>query len=161
MTRVVVVADSGAVMADLTNAVSAVAGAYIVRHGSGRVPLDRLVARVDPDVVVIGDLQRSSEALARLAEVRRAAPAAKVVMLSSDPGASWLADALRAHATAVLPGGVQPGALALVLQEIVATAPVEPAPVEPAREHPVRPAARRRSRRPRRPVELPTQERAA
>jgi chemotaxis response regulator CheB len=158
MTRVVVVADSGAVMADLTNAVSAVAGAYIVRHGSGRVPLDRLVARVDPDVVVIGDLQRSSEALARLAEVRRAAPAAKVVMLSSDPGASWLADALRADAAAVLPGGVQPGALALVLQEVIAAA--APAPVEPARERPVRPAARRRSRRPRRPVELPPQQAA-
>jgi chemotaxis response regulator CheB len=160
MTRVVVVADSGAVMADLTAAVSAVAGAYIVRHGNGRVPLDRLVARVDPDVVVIGDLQRSSEALARLADVRRGAPAAKVVMLSSDPGASWLADALRADAAAVLPGGVQPGALALVLQEVIAAAP---APVEPTRERPARPEPRRRSRRPRRPlpVELPTQERAA
>jgi chemotaxis response regulator CheB len=160
MTRVVVVADSGAVMADLTNAVSAVAGAYIVRHGSGRVQLDRLVARVDPDVVVIGDLQRSSEALARLAEVRRGAPAAKVVMLSSDPAASWLADALRADAAAVLPGGVQPGALALVLQEVIGAAS---APVEPAPERPARPTARRRSRHRRRPlpVGLPPQERAA
>ena len=161
MTRVVVVADSGAVLADLTSAVGEVPGAYIVRYGSGRARLDLLVAQAEPDLVVIGDLLRSSEALARLTEVRSGAPAAKVVIMSSSPGASWLADALRAHASAVLPGNVQPSALALVLTEVIAA----PAAVHATQtEGLARPARERRSRRrPRgaRPVAVPPREQAA
>jgi DNA-binding NarL/FixJ family response regulator len=159
MTRVIVVANSGSVLADLTKSVTAVAGAYIVRHGSGRAPLDRLVARNEPDLVVIGDLHSAGEALARLAEVRRGAPAAKVVLLSSSPEVSWRADALRAKAAAVVPGNVQPCALALVLAELIAA----PAGLEPAHEHSPRPAARQRGRRARgaHPVERPPQKRAA
>lgn len=145
MTRVVVVADSGSVMSDLTAAIGSVPGAYIVRHGSGRAKLDRLVAHVQPDLVVIGDLGQPQEALARLGEVRRAAPAAKVVILSSTPEASWLADALRAEASAVLPGSIAPHTLAIVLREVIA------APrADVASERRSRSAARRRSRTARR-----------
>jgi DNA-binding NarL/FixJ family response regulator len=119
MTRVVVIADGGRAFADLTAAVTSVAGAYIVRHGSARAAVDRLVARVKPDLVVIGNLQDPGQALSRLAEVQRAAPSAKVVMLSSSPEASWLADALRAEAAAVLPGYLEPKTLAVVLREVI------------------------------------------
>ena len=125
MTRVVVVADSGPVLASLTAAVGTVPGAYIVRHGSSAGPLDRLVAPLAPNLVVIGDLLVPEDALARLAEVRRAAPAAQVVVLSSSPEAGWLADALRAEAAAVLPGNLEPATLGLVLREVLAA----PAPV--------------------------------
>jgi DNA-binding NarL/FixJ family response regulator len=120
VTRVVVVADSGPVLASLTDAVSTVPGAYIVRHSSSLVPLDRLVAPLAPDLVVIGDLRVPEHALARLAEIRRAAPGARVVVLSSSPEAGWLADALRAHAAAVLPGHLEPNTLGLVLREVLA-----------------------------------------
>jgi DNA-binding NarL/FixJ family response regulator len=120
MTRVVVVADSGPVLASLTAAVRTVPGAYIVRHGSSAGPLDRLVAPLAPDLVVIGDLLVPEDALARLAEVRRAAPHAQVVVLSSSPEAGWLADALRAQAAAVLPGTLEPATLGLVLREVLA-----------------------------------------
>lgn len=120
MTRVVVVADSGPVLASLTAAVGTVPGAYIVRHGSSAGPLDRLVAPLAPDLVVIGDLLVPEDALARLAEVRSAAPAAQVVVLSSSPEAGWLADALRAHAAAVLPGNLAPATLGVVLREVLA-----------------------------------------
>lgn len=123
MTRVVVVADSGSVMSDLTAAIGLIPGAYIVRHGSGRASLDRLVAHIEPDLVVIGDLKLPVEALTRLGEVRRAAPAAKVVILSSTSDASWLADALRAKASAVLPGTIAPHTLAIVLREVLADRP--------------------------------------
>jgi DNA-binding NarL/FixJ family response regulator len=119
MTRVIIVADSGPALANLTAAVSTVPGAYIVRHGSSMAPLDRLVAPLAPDLVVIGDLLAPDHALARLAEVRSAAPAAKVVVLSSTPEADWLADALRAHAAAVLPGNLEPQTLGVVLREVL------------------------------------------
>jgi DNA-binding NarL/FixJ family response regulator len=121
MTRVVIVADSGPVLANLTAAVGTVPGAYIVRHGSSAGPLDALVAPLAPDLVVIGDLLVPDRALARLAEVRRAAPAAQVVVCSSEPEAEWLADALRAHASAVLPGNLEPHTLGRVLREVIAT----------------------------------------
>ena len=120
MTRVVVVADSGPVLASLTAAVGTVPGAYIVRHGSSAGRLDRLVGGLSPDLVVIGDLLAPQDALARLAEVRRAAPDAQVVVLSSSPEAGWLADALRAKASAVLPGQMDPETIGLVLREVLA-----------------------------------------
>jgi DNA-binding NarL/FixJ family response regulator len=121
MIRVVVVADSGPVLASLTAAVGTVPGAYILRHASSAGRLDRIVAPLDPDLVLIGDLLSPADALERLAEVRRAAPAAKVVLLSSSPEAAWLADALRAKAAAVLPGRLEPHTLGLVLREVLAT----------------------------------------
>jgi len=121
MIRAVVVADSGPVLASLTAAVGTLPGSYIVRHGSSAGPLDRLVAPLAPDLVVIGDLLDPERALARLAEVRRAAPDAQVVVCSSQPEAVWLADALRAHAAAVLPGNLEPHTLGLVLREVIAT----------------------------------------
>jgi DNA-binding NarL/FixJ family response regulator len=131
MTRVVVVADSGTVLADLTAAVATVPGACIVRHGSSSAPLGELVGPLAPDLVVIGDLLVPGRALARIAEVREAAPAARVVVCSSTPEANWLADALRAHAAAVLPGKLDPQTLGLVLREVLEAgqAPVHRLPV--------------------------------
>jgi DNA-binding NarL/FixJ family response regulator len=120
MTRVVLVADSGPVLASLTAAVATVPGAHIVRHGSSVTRLDRLVGSLSPDLVVIGDLLAPADALARLAEVRAAAPDAQVVVLSSSPEAGWLADALRAKASAVLPGRMDPETLGVVLREVLA-----------------------------------------
>jgi DNA-binding NarL/FixJ family response regulator len=124
MTRVVVVADSGSTMAGLTVAVLALNGAHIVGHGNTRTSLDRMVGALCPDLVVVGDLHTPGDALMRLAEIRRAAPAAKIVVLSDRPEAGWLADALRAHASAVLPGNLEPHTLGVVLREVLATEPV-------------------------------------
>ena len=123
MTRVVIVAGSGPGLANLTTAVASVPGAYIVRHLSSAGPLERLVAPLAPDLLILGDLFLRDDALARLAEVQRAAPAAKVVLISSRPDAGWLADALRAHASAVLPGNLEPHTLGVVLREVLATSP--------------------------------------
>lgn len=134
MTAVVVVADSGPQHAALTEAVGAVAGASIVRHVSGRTALDRALATIEPDLVVIGDLRAPAHAMARLAEARRAAPRAKIVVAGSGPGATWLADALRAGAAAVVPGPVEPRTLAIVLREVSAAEPParRPAPLHAA-----------------------------
>jgi DNA-binding NarL/FixJ family response regulator len=138
VTRVVAVAASGQVLASLTAAVETVPGAYLVRHASSAGRLDRIVAPLAPDLVLIGDLLVPDDALKRLAEVRSAAPDAKVVVVSSSPEAAWLADALRAEASAVLPGTLEPQTLGLVLREVLASGadvvqfPERPADVAPA-----------------------------
>ena len=150
MIRVVVAADSGHVFASLTAAVAGVSGAFIARYGSSAGRLDRIVAPLAPDLVLIGSAG-PQEALARLAEVRHAAPAARVVVVSSTPEVGWLADALRAHATAVLPGDLEPRVTALVLAEVMAdegaaAAPADAGATGRAQAVPLRPRRRRRAR---------------
>jgi DNA-binding NarL/FixJ family response regulator len=123
MTTVVIVADRGSDMARLTASVASVRGTEIVRHASGHAPVAQLVAAHAPSLVVLGEMSPRRLTLERLAEVRVAAPQATVVVVAGDAGSRWLADALRAGATAVLPGELGAGALAAVLQELIATNP--------------------------------------
>jgi DNA-binding NarL/FixJ family response regulator len=136
VTRVVIVADSGATMATLTAAVTAVRGAQIVRYGNSRTRLERLLAPAAPDVVVIGDLHAADGALLRLAEIARTAPAAKVVLLGDGQEVSWLPDALRARAAAVLPGSVDARVLAIVLGEVIAERAATAVPLHPRSARP-------------------------
>ena len=148
MTRVVVIADSGHALATLTAAVEPLGGAYIVRHGSGQCPLERLIAVIAPDLVVIADLQQHEDAVARLAEIRRAAPGARVVVLSSRPGIDWIG------AAAVVAAAIDADALAAVLRRVIsaegkhaAPAPVpELVPERPARAGDQGPSRPRRAR---------------
>jgi chemotaxis response regulator CheB len=108
VTRVVVVADRGEDFASLTAAVGRLPGACLVRHGSGAAPVDRMVGAIAPDLVVIGALRTGDRSVARLAEVRRAAPAARVVVLSSAAETGALAGALRAEAVGARGAAVMP-----------------------------------------------------
>jgi DNA-binding NarL/FixJ family response regulator len=133
MTRVIIVADSGMTMAALTAAVTAVSGAHIVRYGNSRTRLERLLAPGAPDLVVIGDLRTADDALVRLAEIRRSAPRAEVVLLGDGPVVGWLPEALKAQAAAVLPGNVEPRGLAIVLAEVIAERAARTVPLRPRR----------------------------
>jgi two-component system, NarL family, nitrate/nitrite response regulator NarL len=120
MTSVVVVTDCGSETARLTAAISALPAMEIVRYASSRTSVSRLVAAHAPDVVLIGDMTSPGARLERVREVRSAAPRAAVVVLAADAGARWLATALEAGATAVLPGEPSTKALGTVLQEVLA-----------------------------------------
>jgi DNA-binding NarL/FixJ family response regulator len=120
MTSVLVVADSGSTMEAITGAVIAVRGAHIVRHGSCRAALDRLVSVLHPDLVVIGDARTRERARARVSEVRGAAPHAKVVVLSSRADAGRLCADLRPLTATVLAGDLDPATLGVALGELLA-----------------------------------------
>jgi DNA-binding NarL/FixJ family response regulator len=116
--RAIVIADSGPVMARLTRTLGEVGGVDIVRHASGRKRVDALVGGCAPDLVVIDDMRWPPRALTRVAEVRRAAPDAAVVVLAERLEGSWLAEALRMGAAAVLPADTDPQTLRRVLHEL-------------------------------------------
>ena len=120
MTRVLIIAASGATMAGLTRAVMLLKQAHLVGHANAGTPLARLIRTLRPDLIVIGDLTTAAEAIHRLAETREIAPEAKVVLLSERSDASWLGDVLRADAEAVIPGNVEPRTLSIVLAEVIA-----------------------------------------
>jgi DNA-binding NarL/FixJ family response regulator len=123
MTRALIVADSGPAMAALTQALRRMPEVDIVRYASGRNPISLITRASAPDLVLIDEMHWRDAALARLAEARREAPGAAVVVLAAEPDAVWLADALRAGAAAVLPGGVEAATLELVLREVLVTDP--------------------------------------
>jgi two-component system response regulator AtoC len=123
MTRAMIVADSGHAMAALTQALRRMPDLEIVRYASGHHTIAPLVRASSPELVLIDEMHWSVDALARLAEARREAPGAAIVVLAAEPDAGWLADALRAGAAAVLPGAVDPATLELVLREVLVTQP--------------------------------------
>lgn len=123
MTRALIVADSGPAMAALTQALRRMPDLEIVRYASGRNTIGPIARASHLDLVLIDEMHWPDDALARVAEARRDAPDAAVVVLAAEPDAGWLADALRAGAAAVLPASIDPATLELVLREVLVTDP--------------------------------------
>jgi DNA-binding NarL/FixJ family response regulator len=123
MTRVMVVADCGTPMASLTTALARIDHLDIVRHASARGPLGPMVRKLEPDLVFIDEVHWPALILTRVAELREHAPRAAIVVLTSHPDAPWLADALRAGATAVATTELDHPTLARLVGEVL-TEPV-------------------------------------
>jgi DNA-binding NarL/FixJ family response regulator len=117
--RALVIADSGVVMSQITTTLWRLGNVDIVAHANGRAPVDAMVRAVGPDVVLIDEMAWTGLALARIAEVREAAPLAAVVGLAERPDAPWVLSGLRAGAAAVVPRGLEPATLGLVLDEVL------------------------------------------
>jgi DNA-binding NarL/FixJ family response regulator len=119
MTSVVIIADSGAEMARLTSEVHATRGMSLVRHASGRASVADIVADHAPTLIVLGEMSPRRLVLERLAEIRQASPASRVVVVATEADARWLGIALSAGASAVVPGGPSSKALGTVMQEVL------------------------------------------
>jgi DNA-binding NarL/FixJ family response regulator len=124
MTRVVLVADSGPVMAALTQSLCAMRDVEIARHASGRAPIGALVGPVAPDLAIVDEMSWFGLALARVAEIREAAPNAVVIVLAHRPLRASRAQALRAGATSVLPRDLDPVALGFAVREVLNSSPL-------------------------------------
>lgn len=126
MMRTLIVADSGAAMASITGTLRSVVGIDIVAYASGTAPLDAVMRAKRPDVVIVDEMQRPGLGARRIAEARAADPGAAVVGLTERVEGGWAPDALRAGAAAVVPGSIEPAALALVLAEVLVERPQAP-----------------------------------
>jgi DNA-binding NarL/FixJ family response regulator len=121
--RAIVIADSGPVLAAVTRTLVELDGVEIVRHANGRARVDAIVRGFEPELVLIDEMHWPPLALARVREVRRAAPRASVVVLAEQLEGSWLADALRLGAAAVMPASADPDTFRQVLTEVLARIP--------------------------------------
>jgi DNA-binding NarL/FixJ family response regulator len=121
MTRVIVVADGGPTLEALTRTFYRLKGVEIVRHLSGRPPVE-LIERLEPDLIFIDELVCPSACLEAVARARQAAPAAAIVVRAARPEAGWLAEALETGANAVLPAVADARTLELVLEEVLSAA---------------------------------------
>jgi DNA-binding NarL/FixJ family response regulator len=115
---VVIVTDNGFAAEAIRRSFRGASGVRVAGYVDGRGPVGTAVAEALPDIVLIDEMTWSANAVARIAEVRRAAPAAKIIVLTAEPGAPWLAEAVRAGADAAIAKTVQPTTLGLLVREI-------------------------------------------
>jgi DNA-binding NarL/FixJ family response regulator len=120
--RALVIADSGPALADLTLALFELKNVEL-RHANGRTQVTRLARAFAPDLVVIDDMRWPRQAMARIAEVREAAPHAAIVVLTEELEGNWLADALRQGAAAVLPTTADAETLREVFADVLTRVP--------------------------------------
>jgi DNA-binding NarL/FixJ family response regulator len=113
-----IVTDNGFAAEAIRRSFRNTSGVRVAGYVDGRRACGAAVAEAQPDVVIVDEMTWSASALARIAEIRTAAPSAKIVALSSQPGAAWVKEAARAGAHAAIAKTVQPGTLALLVREI-------------------------------------------
>ena len=119
MINVALVADSGAAMEAMTRSLSTLPRVNIVRHCHGHAPIAPALTRFAPDLVLVDEMGWARLALQRIAEIRETLPLARIVVRAERPEAGWLADALRAGASAVVPATAGPETFGLVLAEVI------------------------------------------
>jgi DNA-binding NarL/FixJ family response regulator len=91
----------------------------VLGYVDGRQAVGATVAEAMPDVVVVHEMASPERTVQRVREVRAAAPAAKVALLTAQMEPAALAESVAAGADAAICKRVQPGALALLLREVV------------------------------------------
>ena len=132
MISVALIADSGPALEAMTRGLAALPGVDIVRHCHGHTPIGPGLKRCAPDLVLLDEMHWPRLALQRLDEIHEVLPQARVVVRAARPDAGWLADALRAGASAVVPATAGPETLGLILQEVLS---------DQSESHPTRVAA--------------------
>jgi DNA-binding NarL/FixJ family response regulator len=121
--RALVIANSGQALASMTCSLVELKRVDL-RHASGATHVDRQVRSFAPDLVLIDDMRWPPLALARIQEVRSAAPDAAIVVTTAELEGDWLADALRLGADAVLPAEADNETFMRVLDEVLAPQPL-------------------------------------
>ena len=120
MIAVALIADNGPALEAMTRSLASLPGVNIVRHCHGHARIGAGLARCAPDLVLLDEMHWPRLVLQRLEELRQVLPEARVIVRTARPDAGWLADALRAGASAVVPATAGAETLGVVLQEVVA-----------------------------------------
>jgi DNA-binding NarL/FixJ family response regulator len=115
---VVIVTDNGFAAEAIRRSFRNTSGVRVAGYVDGRRSSGAAVAEAQPDVVIVDEMTWSANAVARIAEVRRAVPTAKIIVLTALPDAPWLGDAVRAGADAAIAKTVEPATLGLLVREI-------------------------------------------
>jgi DNA-binding NarL/FixJ family response regulator len=118
MKRLLIIADHSFVVQAIRLALRQTAGFQVVGFVDGRVSARQSLTELNPDVVLVDDMQEPENALARLREVEELLPEARSLLLTMRMDSDWLEDAFEAGADAVISKTVHPVTLGTLLREI-------------------------------------------
>lgn len=119
MKRLLIVADHTLVVHAIRLALRQTAGFLVVGFLDGRASLRAKLLELEPDVVLVDDMQNPGDASARLQEVAELLPDAKALLLTLDMTDDAIEEAFGAGAHAVLSKTIHPVALGTLLRETV------------------------------------------
>lgn len=118
MKHLMIVADHSFVVQAIRLALRQTAGFKVVGFYDGRSSVREALKQHQPDVVLVDDMEESSNALARLREIGEELPKAKSLLLTLQMESAWLDHAFDAGAHAVVSKAVHPVSLGTLLREI-------------------------------------------
>jgi DNA-binding NarL/FixJ family response regulator len=120
MIRLLIVADNAFVAEAIRRNVRHASALQVLGWVDGRRACATEVAEANPDAIVVDEMTRPEHAVARIREARDAAPAAKLIVLTSQMGSRGLAAVVDAGAHAAIAKAVHSVNLGLLVREICA-----------------------------------------
>jgi len=117
--RVLIVADNAVTAHGIKLEMRHATGCRVVGFVSGRRSCGVIAAQEKPDVVLLDDMHSTQLTLERIAELRRAVPSAKIVLLTLCMDVTWLSDAAEAGIDAAVAKTARPGGIGSLVREIV------------------------------------------
>jgi DNA-binding NarL/FixJ family response regulator len=116
--RVVVLAESAAAADALRRGLRHAPTLRVVGYADSRRPCAPGIAEAHPDLVIVDEGSDRDRTLARIGEVRRGAPQAKVVLLAGTMDPAWLGRASGAGVSAAISSTVSAASFGTLVREI-------------------------------------------
>jgi DNA-binding NarL/FixJ family response regulator len=117
MKRILIVADHSFVAHGIRVALSQMVGFQLVGFADGRRSVRLRLTELQPDVILVDDMERGADALERLREAAELAPDAKRLLLTPRMDDAWLDQSFESGADAVVSKTLHPVALGTLLRE--------------------------------------------
>jgi DNA-binding NarL/FixJ family response regulator len=117
--RVLIVADNAVSASGLKMEMRHAGGCHVVGFINGRRSCGLIAAQEKPDVVLLEDMRSADLTLERIAELRRAMPEVKILLVTLCMDAGWLADASGAGVDAAIAKVARPGGVGTLVREVV------------------------------------------
>jgi DNA-binding NarL/FixJ family response regulator len=118
--RIVIVADHPMAAEAIRRGLRHTPGCQVLGYVDGRRPAALPVANARPDVVLLDEPEVPESALARIRDLRAAAPEAKLVLLTPRMETDWLADAAKAGIDAAIARNGSLESVGMLVREVVA-----------------------------------------
>ena len=118
--RVLIIADNALAAEGIRRGLRHAPSCRVLGFANGRIPCAATVAEASPEVVVIDEMQDKQAAVARIREARGAVPEAKLLLLSVDMDATWLAEASGAGIDAAIAKTAHLASVGMLVREVAA-----------------------------------------
>ncbi len=117
--RVLIVADNAVSANGIKMEMRHAGGCQVVGFLNGRRPCGLIAAQEKPDVVLLDDMRSTELTLERIAELRRAMPETKILLLTLCMDANWLAEASAVGIDAAIAKVARPACIGTLIREVV------------------------------------------
>jgi DNA-binding NarL/FixJ family response regulator len=119
MQRLIVVADNSLILGAIAIGLRESGEFKLVGHVDARTASCRSLANLEPDVVLVDDMDRFEPILGLISEMKSQIPRVTVIVLTMAMDVEWLEAIFGAGASAAISKATHPGALATLIRETI------------------------------------------